>query len=76
MSLSKPEKSQLKQLIQTPQFAALDHLIKEMIEKYQDEIGARETEWDTIKITLMNEGRIRGLTELMKEIYLQIQSNE
>lgn len=76
MTLSKPEKSILRQLVQSPQYGALERLMKEMIEKYQGEMGSRASEWETTRNTLINEGKIRGLSDLMKEIYLQIQSNE
>jgi hypothetical protein len=76
MSLAKTEKTQLKQLLQSPQWSALDHLHKDLIDKYKGEYGARDTEWETIRNTLVNEGKIRGLTELIQEIYKEIQSNE
>lgn len=76
MALTKIEKNQLKSLVQSPQWTTLEHLIKEMTEKYKDEFGARETEWDTIKHNLITEGKVRGLVDLQKEIFLHIQSNE
>lgn len=76
MSLDKSEKSQLKQLMQMPQWKALDKLIQELIHKARDGKVAGESEWDTIRNTLTNEGRERGLTELIQELYAQIQSNE
>lgn len=74
--LVKSEKVQLRQLLQTPQWSSLDHLYKDMIEKYKGEFGARDSEWETLRVTLLNEGKIRGLTEFMQEIYQQIQSND
>lgn len=76
MSLAKTEKTQLRQLMQSPQWGALDHLIRDLIDKAKNGKQAGDTEWDTIRNTLVNEGRERGLTELIQELYAQIQSNE
>lgn len=76
MSLTKTEKNQLKSLVQSPQWTTLEHLIKEMLEKYKDQFGAKDSEWETMKNNLLYEGRVRGLTELSQEIFLQIQSND
>lgn len=74
--IDKNQRQQLKQLISSPQWSAIDGLINELIQKYRAESGSRDTEWETIRNTLINEGKIRGLTELTQEIYLQIQQNE
>lgn len=74
--ISNIDRQQLKQLIQVPQWGAFDLLIKELIAKYKDEVGARDSEWDTVRNLLINEGKVRGLTELTQELYLQIQQHE
>lgn len=69
--ISESERVLLKQLISSPQGRVLESLIEEKKKKYRDDFGGRDTEWETIKATLINEGKIRGLNELYQEIFNQ-----
>lgn len=72
--LSKPEKSQLKALVQSSQWSAFEHLMQMMIAKWKDDYGVRGSEWETLKNTMTTEGKVRGLSEFSQEIFNQIQS--
>lgn len=74
--LSKTERTQIRQLLQSPQYTAFDKLVNELKEKYRDEYASRDTEWDTIKNTLINEGKIRGITELVQELFKHAQNDQ
>lgn len=74
--LSKPEKQQLKQLLQSPQFPAFERLANELCDKYAYESPVRETEWETLRTTLTNQGMIMGIKKLIQELYANLQDNE
>lgn len=76
MSLSNSERTQLRQLLQSPQWGSFEHLMKDLLDKWRDEFGAKDTEWETLRNTLTNEGKIKGVTELSQEIYRQIQNEQ
>lgn len=76
MSLAKTERAQLRQLMQQPQWRAFEHLVEEFVAKIKDESIVQDSEWDTLKKALMNEGQARGIRNLIQETYLQIQQHE
>ena len=66
--ISKAEKTQIRQLISSPQWRVLELLVKEYCDKIKGDSIVRDTEWGTIQAALMNEGQIRGITNLLQEI--------
>lgn len=72
--ISKSEATQLKQLMQSPQWGALENLINSLRDKAKSNKAAADTEWDTIKNVLVNEGRERAYAELIQEMYAIIQA--
>lgn len=74
--LSNPEKMQLRQLVQSPQWGTMERLANMLCDKMKEESAVKDTEWDTLKTTLLNEGIIRGIKSLVKEVYENIQSIE
>jgi hypothetical protein len=70
------ERSQIKQLIQSPQWLAIQNVAKELIAKLQGESRVKDTEWDTIKASLFVEGEIRGIELLFQELERQIYEME
>ena len=67
--ISGPEKTQLKQLISSPQWGALERLANEICDKLRDESSVRETEWETVSSILTKEGEIRGIRRLLQEVF-------
>jgi dihydroneopterin aldolase len=67
------ERLQIKQLIQSPQWATLERLANEICETLK-ESSVRETEWDTIKATLLQEGQVLGIKKLLQEAYKHAQN--
>ena len=74
--LTKADKSHLKALVQSPQFAALELLANEIRDTLKDASVVRDTEWETLCYTLINEGQCRGIKAFFDEIYKAIESNE
>lgn len=73
--LSNTERQQLKQLVSSPQFRVVELLMQKMTQKWLDNHGGRETEWDTIKNTLIIDGKVRAMAELQQELMNQIQQH-
>lgn len=65
---------QLRQLVQSQQWGTLEKLAASLCDKIKEDSCVKETEWDTLKATLLNEGIIRGVRKLVSEVYENIQS--
>ena len=69
--MTKQEQSQIRNLIQSPQWATLERLAQLVVDKIKDDSTIRETEWETLKATVEQEGEVRGIKRLLQEIMLQ-----
>lgn len=69
--LSRPEKTQLKQALQSPQWATVEKFADAMCAKIKDSSPVRESEWESIKAMLTQEGQIQGIRTFIKELYNQ-----
>ena len=67
--LSQTERAQIAQLLQAPQWKALEHLIHTVAQGYEEEAIILDSEWDTLRSSLVKEGKKRGIQVLMQEIY-------
>lgn len=63
------EKRLIHQLLQSPQYPVLENLKKEIIDKILADTKVMDTEWDTIKKTLIDEGQVQGINRIFKEIF-------
>lgn len=71
--IGQPERKQLHQIMASPQWRALEHLIQAVSDKIRDEPIDVTSEWGAIRDSLMKEGQIRGIQRLSQEFYLQVQ---
>lgn len=69
--MTNPERQQIRQLLQDPRFAAVEHLVEELINKIRDQTMIDDTEWGTIRRILTIEGEARGIRRLVQEMYEQ-----
>jgi len=67
--LSNPEKIQILQLLQDPRWQTVERYIKMLIEELNTDSTLRDSEWETLKTTLLKEGKIQGITELTQKLY-------
>ena len=67
--LSNPEKIQILQLLQDPRWQTVERYIKILIEELNTDSTLRDSEWETLKTTLLKEGKIQGITELTQKLY-------
>ena len=65
--LAKSQKQQLRQLMQSPQWGAFFQLAEEKCARVESDSVVKDSEWETLKTTLLNEGRVRGVRELLQE---------
>lgn len=71
--LTNPEQKQIRQLLQTPQWAVAEQLANKMVDKFKDEQIVHSTEWETLRASILREGKIEGVRALVQEIYRQAQ---
>ena len=64
--MDKLKSNQLKALARTEQWEALTSYADEVIKRWQDENVIGATEFDTMKLLFMREGKIIGLREFFK----------
>lgn len=67
--LSTPEKSQIKALLQSPQWRTIELFKKQYIERLRQNSPLRDTEWNTLQALLVQEGKIQGVDEFVAELY-------
>ena len=71
--ITQGEKSQIKMILQNPQWQTIERMAGLFCDKVSYESVVRETQWDTLKTSLLNEGRVRGIKDFLKELYNQCQ---
>jgi len=67
--ITKDERAQLKGLIQDPKFRTFERVANLLCDKIAYESSVRETEWETLRTTLTQDGKIRGIKQLIQELY-------
>lgn len=71
--ITNPEKSQIKSLLQSPAWGAVEQIANQLIAKIAAEPKIKDTEWDTLKATLIDEGQITGIKRIIQELYNTLQ---
>lgn len=71
--MTEAEKSQIKGLIFSPQWKTIEKVAENLIQKFRGENTLRDTEWETLKDTLMKEGRAQGVEQFFQELLNQCQ---
>ena len=64
--MDKLSQNKLKALARTEQWEALTSYVDEVIKRWQDENVIGATEFETMKLLFMREGKISGLREFFK----------
>jgi len=74
--ITKNERAQLKALIQDPKFRTLERMADLLCDKIAYESSVRESEWETLKTTVEQEGKVRGIKQLIQELYEEANKSE
>ncbi len=65
----KQDEAFIRQLVQSPNWAIIENLAKEIVDRIKEDNTIRDSQWDTIKATLQKEGKVEGIKRLLQEMY-------
>ena len=68
MKLTDLEKSQVRGLVYSPQWAPVQKVAEDLIIRFRGENTLRDTEWETLRDTIKKEGKAQGLEEFFQEL--------
>lgn len=68
MKLTELEKSQIRGLIFSPQWKTIERVADMVIQKFRGENTLKETEWETLRDTILKEGRASGVEIFFQEL--------
>ena len=71
--ITNADRLQLRRVLSSNEWKILEVFIKEYSEKLRDEAVDNDTEWAFIRTSLLKEGKFRGITGFIQELYVQIQ---
>lgn len=74
--IAKTDRTLLKLLFQSPQWRVVEQVATELVNKLKTDSVVRDSEWETLKIALLNEGQVRGIKSLLQELFDQAQKND
>ena len=69
------QKGQVRQILQDPRWQVTEQIANELCDKISYESKVRDTEWETLKCTLVDEGQVQGIKRFIKELYNQAQDS-
>lgn len=67
------ERQQIKYILQSPQWQTIERVAHLLCDKISYDSVVMETEWDTLRTAILNEGKTRGIKELIQELYREAQ---
>lgn len=65
---SEQERSQLRSIVQSPQWKTVIAVAEELCVNVKTEQIPYDTEWETLRETLINEGQSRGIKRLLQSV--------
>ena len=73
MDLTTGERTQIRQILQSPGWQTAERLANILCDKIAYQSKVKDTEWETIRTALMEEGEVRGVKRFIQEMYNQAQ---
>lgn len=70
------EKSQVRGLTNSPQWKTIEKIAELVIQKFRGENSLKETEWETLRDTVLKEGRAQGVEQFFQELLNQSNDKE
>ena len=67
--ISNIEKNQVKQILQDPKWQTVERIVELVIARIKDNSALKETNDETLREFLLQEGQVRGIRILIKELY-------
>lgn len=71
MKLNDLEKSQIRGLINSPQWATIQKVAELVVQEFRGENTLRDTEWESLRDTVLKEGRAQGVEQFFQELTRQ-----
>lgn len=71
--LTNQEKNQIKQILQSPQWATIERLANLLCDQINSDSTVKDDQWDTLKTTILQEGEVRGIRKFIQEMYKNAQ---
>ena len=71
--ITNTERTQVRQLLQSPQWPVAERLADMLIDQIKEEPSLADTEWQTLQNVLTREGEMRGIRRFIQECYTQAQ---
>lgn len=68
MFLIEHQKSQIKQLLFSPQWNTIQLIAEEMIKEIQGQSSIRDSEYETLRETFLKEGKERGIRDFLQKL--------
>ena len=65
------EKSQVRGLVFSPQWKTIEKVAELVIQKFRGENTLKETEWETLRDTVLKEGKAQGVEQFFQELLNQ-----
>lgn len=69
--ITNAERSQIKQLLNSPQWQTIQRVADLLCEQIGDERTSKQTQWESIKTLLKKEGEIEGIKRFLQELFTQ-----
>lgn len=67
--ISQSDKAALRVLMQSPQWAVVEQVAKEIIDQIRDQSCLKESEWETAKAVALEEGQVQGIHNFLKQLF-------
>ena len=67
--ISQQEKSAIRQMLQTPNWRITERIANELIQEWQNQTKLGNTEWETARNVVRDEGRCEGIKLLIQELF-------
>jgi hypothetical protein len=71
--LTQQEKSQIRGILQSPQWKTIERLADLVCTNIKNDSPLRDTQWETLRVLLSQEGQIQGIRTFIREAYNQCQ---
>ncbi len=63
------ERQQIRELISDPKFRVVEKIANDICDKIKEDSAIKDTQWETLKFMLTQEGEMRGIRRLIQALY-------
>ena len=74
--ITKGEREQIKAMLQSPQWQVIERMADLYCDRVRYDGVVSDSQWDTLRRALTNEGKVRGIKEFIQELYGELQKNQ